>query len=1109
MIINTFTLQDIRLLIYHAMKEKSARNSGVKDIKPSHLMGGNLALVASRCMLRDADQRQKFLEIIEREKTRYASLQNAYLHRFGYMPSSECVELARIAEAYDKFYDSISDIWSLGDGLRGFGVKTKPCNVDWYINDWHFIMTILTGLELIGSEGSGDRCFLSTLPNPLGTTEIYLYDHEVGKIEDRLGYSIAHFVADRWASEEYESIEDDGNKKDLDTGIVPKKTFNDFTKKARQRLKKRPYYHDPVVLFRRTHWLSGHALGSPTYKSAYKMADAPPYAVWEKEIDLVAKEPVLANYWMLAHYFLGNNKACRATIEEAKKAPGEVSPKLAVIIEKLLDDPKKAKLGQLKPSQLNRLKLDTRKNSLAELLEPENQEAYSKAGAIKKLPRVEYKKKISSEDPWKLINEYPRDVDLHDAVLKSVLKKDRKLGEVIDEYFNARSRDARSEWPYTVTAGHRNLLRPIVAAFQSGLQYDADHVKAFSGLTNVLGKLDGDLSMEAYAEAMRTLNPDDERLDYVIANLSKSKHLRAKEIMRIGAWRFFDQFSRMVKSIKRTEAEGPTLNNMFQVHSYLHYALNFALNYSDEEAEKLADTVLNFRSNLRALGGSIGRALRVVGNRKLVRYAGYAKWYCTATSELKNDDLEKNGSYNFAEAAIAYTKLAPKEAKKVLKKIFDKKYSSKFYMLDMKAGALAGLLVLEPKNHEFLEWATRILGNRSENMRAYGPLRAIDEARIQALAPLAKPHVYGDPNPVDEYSFFIRGAALKAVESATGVTLPLFNDEDEYASNVKKKNLPQAIKQTEKYLTANVFERIIEDNYKHPDVIKNGVEFLIETLRFSGDEQDQGGTQGIWNAIKALVIQGPASLPGLAKVLELPYANREWYGNILLSMRIVEPETQVVSWLLQNTPTKINKQLEKPEPRFMPWLDLIAAFAFAQQGDRARTPIEKALAFRYQYTSDEHSHGWEEMEPTLTRLPRIYAQFGETARPLLTKLLAQKNHTEYPKEFLQDGLKRMKQLIDVKSVAKKIGVNGKISLSENTEQIGTDRPIYSISIKVESKKLTCHCKIEQLYFQDMVENDTLENKIAMVFSSAEEAQVKASLLLETYVILGYKARKTK
>src|SRR6185295_9962261 len=113
---------------------------------------------------------------------------------------------------------------------------------------------------------------------------------------------------------------------------------------------------------------------------------------------------------------------------------------------------------------------------------------------------------------------------------------------------------------------------------------------------------------------------------------------------------------------------------------------------------------------------------------------------------------------------------------------------------------------------------------------------------------------------------------------------------DDLASNVTKKNLPHAIKQPEKYLAAYVFERIVDAGYRHPDIVKNGVEYLLDTLRYSSDEQDYGDDHGIWSAIKALVLQGTASLTGMAQVLQLPYVKREWYSNILYSMRVVEPE---------------------------------------------------------------------------------------------------------------------------------------------------------------------------------------------------------------------------
>jgi hypothetical protein len=261
---------------------------------------------------------------------------------------------------------------------------------------------------------------------------------------------------------------------------------------------------------------------------------------------------------------------------------------------------------------------------------------------------------------------------------------------------------------------------------------------------------------------------------------------------------------------------------------------------------------------------------------------------------------------------------------------------------------------------------------------------------------------------------------------------------------------------------------------------------------------------GVWNAIKALALQGTPSLTGMAQVLQLPYVKRDWYGNILYSMRVIEPEAEIISWLLQSSPTKILGQLEKPEPRFMPWLDLLAAFAFAQQSEKSRSAVEKALSFRYQYTNEEHSHaGWEQMEPTLIRLPRVYAQFGKAAQSFLTKLLKLKSKTEYPKEFLTDSIKRSKQLLSNTTKAKTLTTNGKIKLIEKIKGSGYDQPVYSISIQVEAKKLTYNCKVEQLNFQDMVENETLESQKTIVYRSAEEALTKANLLSATYASLGY------
>ena len=94
------------------------------------------------------------------------------------------------------------------------------------------------------------------------------------------------------------------------------------------------------------------------------------YKTWEEELTLLAEEPVLANYWLLAHYFLGNTDACRTTCKEAQKAKGEFTRQLALIIEQLLDKPASASLGKLKPKKLAELIKETRKNCFSEQLEP-------------------------------------------------------------------------------------------------------------------------------------------------------------------------------------------------------------------------------------------------------------------------------------------------------------------------------------------------------------------------------------------------------------------------------------------------------------------------------------------------------------------------------------------------------------------------------------------------------------------------------------------------------------------------------------------------------------------------------------------------------------------
>src|SRR5262249_50750723 len=156
-----------------------------------------------------------------------------------------------------------------------------------------------------------DRCFVSTLPSPDGLAHIHVYDHESGELGSDYK-SIAQFVFENW---------------------------NESAKGDRAKAKKLPVEQDARALFERMKWLWGLPLGEPMYGFAEDIANAPDFAAWEREKKTLAKNPVLANYWMLAHYFLGNEKACAEAVALAKKAKGTITPAIAKLVGALLAKP--------------------------------------------------------------------------------------------------------------------------------------------------------------------------------------------------------------------------------------------------------------------------------------------------------------------------------------------------------------------------------------------------------------------------------------------------------------------------------------------------------------------------------------------------------------------------------------------------------------------------------------------------------------------------------------------------------------------------------------------------------------------------------------------------
>jgi hypothetical protein len=492
--------------------------------KKEDLKGGKLDKIMSYYMLDDSNERKNFLEIVKKEKGKFNTFLDDYQNFFGYKPSKELIELKECLKAYEEHMYSISDIWILEEKILYVSKLLKKKDIHSLINDWSFLVQIFTGLERFGSDPSGDTCFLDTLPNSFGTTEVIIFDHEIGKPADYVAYSISDFVSDTWSESYDDETDEEINKISEDT----EKIVNQFNKEAKKNREKRPYYHNPVLLYKRTNWLQGHPTGKPTYAFAKEMAQAPTFDDWLKEKSLLAKEPVLTNYWLLAHFFLGNDNACKEAITLANETPGLVAKNLAVIIEKLLHDPAKAKLGELTNEKITKLKLETRKNCLPELLEPNARETLAVErgeGKLKKLSLKEFKKKIKEgDDPVTIIKKYPDDVATHDLALQEIGKNDKEFEKLIEKYFSKRTDNAYSEWPYGNKEIDARLSLPVSAAFRSGLQFDEDHNKAYTGIAQTLGKFDDDNSIYAYEQAIEKLKPDDKRIEYVIKNLEKSNH---------------------------------------------------------------------------------------------------------------------------------------------------------------------------------------------------------------------------------------------------------------------------------------------------------------------------------------------------------------------------------------------------------------------------------------------------------------------------------------------------------------------------------------------------------------------------------------------------------
>ncbi|TGL50778.1 hypothetical protein EHQ55_07005 [Leptospira meyeri] len=1002
------------------------------NLQKSDFYYGNLKEIMMDRMLVFQSLRDKFENALKKNKTK---LDQTFLKEFesmyGFKPGKEILEWENLKKGYKSIMYEVADVWNMidhhsaeeeeleEDENGGFDyaissterltkVKDPEEVLSWLVGTYSGLMFLFNGSYAFASDGGGDTSWINLLPNEKESVEVNHYNHEIGELENLPYYSIAHFILDNWnneSNEGYEEEEEEFEEENLQQKIkeevlvskIKDSAIKAFEKEATKFYESKPIYHNSLDMFERSSWLLGHSYGDPAYAFTEKLADAPSFAIWEEEKSDIKNYPNLAAYWILHHFYFKNDAACKETIKLASKSKGKIIPTLSHHILKYLDGKSKT-LFNLASEKVEKIRTQTFSNADAKHIDPKNLKIYNDTlglSNLKTISKKELESRLKSElNLFQLMEEFPDDVATHDSILKEISKKDTNLKRLIDDYFRERTDSAYNTWPYNPEKLDKRLSVAINAAFRQGLKYDAENKKAFCGITKTIGMLDDDRSMVSLREAVHKLKQDDPRMEYVVEALIKSNHSEAKSILADAAWRTFETLDNIKEIRNKIQKEGPTLNNMFTVYTHLNEALQERILNLDDVSVQLINKLFQYKDHFGYFGMSVGNAFSVCAYLNINEHIEIIANYVRQSSKIKGRDrsayLDLNTIINTAEAALAWAKMDPDRAKLELLEFYLQMdhSSSPGIAIDLKACYVAGLLLLEPENQNYLEFAERILGNKGDQVRVYGIIRWIKKLKVQKFKNHLWYHIYADPDPMVDYSWtHIEVEARDAWIALTGEDAPEFNGSDQYASALSKNKslLPEAILHPEKYSIQHVFEKIRETKYKHEDVIRYGGPWLVESLRYSMDEYKYSGSYDRWEAIKALFIQGQGVYPYFLEIFKLPYADSSWKTYLLQFMRVMEPESLKWKKVLTMDEAQIKLILEEPTPDWYVWTDLLAAKLFLLDGDSSFETISKAIIRRLDMTNHESYDSSIYEEVLGLRLPLLWRWFGKKGDDLIQK----------------------------------------------------------------------------------------------------------------------------
>ncbi|MDF3818267.1 hypothetical protein P3G55_00060 [Leptospira sp. 96542] len=998
------------------------KNKKEFNFKPKDLHYGNLKDILIDRMLPYESLRSEFGKEIEKNKK---TLSEDTLINFeqihGFRPGKEILEWENIKYAYRKVMYQVADIWNMIDhrsmeeedgyetddydyAVSSILFLTETKNIEhimqWIFGTYSGLMFVLNGSYAFASDGSGDSCWLNLLPNEFESIEVNRYNHEVGDLEDDPYFSISHFIAANWSNsdeqdEEYSDeieFDEDEEERTKEIRIISQlnaQTLQKFEEDAGRKYSKKTMFLKSYDMFFRSAWLLGHTYGDPVYAFTEKLSNVPSFKTWEEELHEIINYPHLSVYWILAHFYMKNDEACKKTIKGLTKTKSEVVKQLSKTITDYFDKKTKDLFG-IPKEKVEKIRDLTFKNSEPKHIEPNNIPIYNEViglNAIKTASKKELNEVIKNEgDLFAFIESYPEDVNTHDQILKTISQKDEHLKKIIDEYFRERTDSAYNEWPYKADNLDKRLSTVISAAFRQGLNYSPDNKKAYCGITRTLGKLDDDNSMLAYKEAIEKLNQDDPRLEYVIEGLIESKHNKSKEILALGAWKTFETLENVKMIRDKVIAEGPTLDNLFTVYTHLNTALTSRILVADGVSVQLIEKLYQYQNNLDSFGISAGNAFSVSAYLGLKEHLpiiiDYTLKKFNPKSRDKNSYLDLNYIINISEAVLSWVRLDPESAKPKLVEIFKSLDNSEYpgIKIDLKACCMTGLLYLEPENEEYIRFAKRILQNRGEEVRVYGIIRAIGKKQIRSLKDELWYHIYADPEPMVDYSWsYIEFEARKTWELLTNEEAPAFNGKDKYANSLSKdKNkLAESILHPELYSIQHVFTRIYELKYKHEDVIKIGGPWLVQSLKYSADEYKYSGSNDRIEAIKALFIQGKNVFPYFLEIIQEPFVASSWKSDLLKVMRVMEPEALKWKKVISMETSEIETILSNPTPDWYVWTDLLCVRLFLLLGEKSFELIEQTVLNRLNFTN-QFNHSSNIYEETLgLRLPTLLKLFGK------------------------------------------------------------------------------------------------------------------------------------